>query len=163
MHATNTFPVDRHPQYRHYPTTIRSIEFGRPLFASGWVQIRRPAGTPVRPAGTLVRPDGRGSDGRTVRLNVRTRATCSHVSKVARVRIVLISRPDGDPTGSIKALVRRILTLPHQKSLFWLLVSDFSRVFGFISPFLVFCALISHSRYFLAVFFSVYFFKLLEF
>jgi len=25
MHATNTFSVDRHPQYRHYPTTIRSI------------------------------------------------------------------------------------------------------------------------------------------
>jgi hypothetical protein len=28
MHATNTFPVDRHPQYRHYPTTIRSIASG---------------------------------------------------------------------------------------------------------------------------------------
>jgi hypothetical protein len=28
MHATNTFPVDRHPQYRHYPTTIRSIVSG---------------------------------------------------------------------------------------------------------------------------------------
>jgi len=25
MHATNTFPVNRHPQYRHYPTMIRSI------------------------------------------------------------------------------------------------------------------------------------------
>jgi hypothetical protein len=25
MHATNTFPVDRHPQYRHYPTAIHSI------------------------------------------------------------------------------------------------------------------------------------------
>jgi hypothetical protein len=25
MHATNTFPVDRHPQYRHHLTTIRSI------------------------------------------------------------------------------------------------------------------------------------------
>jgi hypothetical protein len=28
MHATNTFPVDRHPQYRHYPMTIRSIASG---------------------------------------------------------------------------------------------------------------------------------------
>jgi hypothetical protein len=28
MHATNTFPVDRHPQYRHYPTMIRSIASG---------------------------------------------------------------------------------------------------------------------------------------
>jgi hypothetical protein len=28
MHATYTFPVDRHPQYRHYPTTIRSIASG---------------------------------------------------------------------------------------------------------------------------------------
>jgi len=28
MHATNTFPVDRHSQYRHYPTTIRSIASG---------------------------------------------------------------------------------------------------------------------------------------
>jgi hypothetical protein len=28
MHATNTFPVDRHPQYRHYPTTIRFIASG---------------------------------------------------------------------------------------------------------------------------------------
>jgi len=28
MHATNTFPVDRHPQYRHHPTTIRSIASG---------------------------------------------------------------------------------------------------------------------------------------
>jgi hypothetical protein len=28
MHATNTFPVDRHPQYRQYPTTIRSIASG---------------------------------------------------------------------------------------------------------------------------------------
>jgi hypothetical protein len=28
MHATNTFPVDRHPQYRHYPTRIRSIASG---------------------------------------------------------------------------------------------------------------------------------------
>jgi hypothetical protein len=28
MHATNTFPVDQHPQYRHYPTTIRSIASG---------------------------------------------------------------------------------------------------------------------------------------
>jgi hypothetical protein len=28
MHATNTFPVDRHPQYRHYPTTICSIASG---------------------------------------------------------------------------------------------------------------------------------------
>jgi hypothetical protein len=28
MHATNTFPVDRHPQYRHYHTTIRSIASG---------------------------------------------------------------------------------------------------------------------------------------
>jgi hypothetical protein len=28
MHATNAFPVDRHPQYRDYPTTIRSIASG---------------------------------------------------------------------------------------------------------------------------------------
>jgi hypothetical protein len=28
MHATNTFPVDRHPQYRHYPTMIHSIASG---------------------------------------------------------------------------------------------------------------------------------------
>jgi hypothetical protein len=28
MHATNTFPVDRHPQYRHHLTTIHSIASG---------------------------------------------------------------------------------------------------------------------------------------
>jgi hypothetical protein len=55
----------------------------------------------------------------TVRLDVRTRVTCLHVSEAAHVRTVLMSHPDRDPTSSIKALGRLILTLPHQKSLFW--------------------------------------------
>jgi hypothetical protein len=42
------------------------------------------------------------------------------------------------PHRLYKFLGRRIFTLPHQKSLCWLLVSDFSRVFGIISPFFVF-------------------------
>jgi len=78
--------------------------------------------------------------------------------------MVLISRPDGDTTGSIKAPGRRIFTLPHQKSLFWLLVSDFSRVFGFISPFLVIlCINLSFQVFFFPLSFQFIFLKLLEF
>jgi len=73
----------------------------------------------------------------------------------------LMSRPD--PTSSIKAPGLRIFTLPYQKSLFWLLVSDFSGVFGIILPFLVFFVHYSLlPGILLALVFSV-FFKLLDF
>jgi len=90
--------------------------------------------------------------GQTVRLPVRTGATCSLVSNSPRVWTTLLHRPDGDPTGSIKGPGPRILSLPHQKVFSWHLVSNFLQAFGFISPLLVFCALISHSRYFSCLF-----------
>jgi hypothetical protein len=114
---------------------------GRPLSASGRVLLRRPDRTPVR-------PNACGSNGRTIRLLVQKCATCPHVYEAACVRTRLISHPDGDPTGSIKAPGRRIFTLPHQKSLFWLLVSDFSLVFGIFSPFLVFLCITLSSQVF---------------
>jgi hypothetical protein len=55
-----------------------------------------------RPDGLSLRSDGCGSDGRTVRLHVRTRATCPYVYEATRLRTGLMSRPDGDPRASIK-------------------------------------------------------------
>jgi hypothetical protein len=82
------------------------------------------------------------TNGRTVKLTVRTRATCPLVSNAARVQTTLLHRLDGDPTGSIKALGRCIFTLPHQNLSFWHLVSNFLRAFGFILLLLVFLSII---------------------
>jgi len=70
-----------------------------------------------------------------------------------------MSRPDRDPTDSIKAPSRRTFILPHTKSLFWLLVSNFSRDFTFSHPLVSFCELISHSRYFSSLFLFSFFFN----
>jgi len=99
-----------------------------------------------RPGSLSLRPDRCGTDGLTVRLHVRTRATYPHVYEATHVQTGLMGHPDGDPTASIKP-GRRISEATPQKSLFWLLVSDFSRVFALSRPLLSFCALLSHSRY----------------
>jgi hypothetical protein len=123
---------------------------GQPFFAFGWVRLRRPDGC-------VTCPDAHRSDGRTARLHVQTRTTCPLVSEVVCVQMGLMSRLDGDPTTSIKAPGRRIFILPHTKSLFWLLVSDFSRDFAFFRPLVSFYALISHSRFFSSLFLFSFF------
>jgi hypothetical protein len=55
----------------------------------------------------------------------------------------LMSRPDRDPIGFINPSRRIFEATPHFLFLFWLLVSDFSRVFTFSRTLLSFCALLS--------------------
>jgi hypothetical protein len=77
----------------------------------------------------------RRPDGKVKRPDARDLFACFRCS----ARLDNVNKPSGPgPHRLYKSLGRRIFTLPHQKSLFWLLVSDFSRVFGIISPFLVF-------------------------
>jgi len=111
----------------------------RPLFASRrvWLSL---------PDGYVTHPDARSSDSRTVRLHIRACVTCPHIYQAMRVWTGLMGRSDRDPTTSIKP-GRHISEATPQKSLFWLLVSDFSRVFALSLSLLSFCALLSHSRY----------------
>jgi hypothetical protein len=103
-------------------------------------------------------------NGRTIKIDVRMRATSLHGSEAARVQTALIHRPDGDPTDAIYTLVRRISLIPHHNLFFCPLVSKFLRAFGIISSLLVFLCILSHSRYFSSLFlFSLFIFKLLEF
>jgi len=60
----------------------------------------------------------RGTNGRTVRLLVRTRATCPHIFEAACVWTALMIHPDGDPTGSIYTLVAAFSSYPTKKSSF---------------------------------------------
>jgi hypothetical protein len=123
--------------------------FGRLLFASRRVWLNRPDGSGTR-------SDTRGSNCWTVKLHIRTPATCLHVYEAMHVWKGLMSRLDGDPTASIKP-GRRISEATPQKSLFWLLVSDFSQVFCIIS-FSFVCLYITLSfqvLLYLSLFFSV--------
>jgi hypothetical protein len=54
-----------------------------------------------------------------------------------------MSRSDGDPIGFINPGCRISKATPQFLFLFWLLVSDFSRVFAFSHTLLSFCALLS--------------------
>jgi len=54
-----------------------------------------------------------------------------------------MSHPDGDPTGFINPGRHISEATPQFLFIFWLLVSDFSRVFAFSRPLLSFCALLS--------------------
>jgi hypothetical protein len=73
-----------------------------------------------RPDSLSWHPDGSSSVGRTIRLLVRTHATCPHISEAARVRTALMIRPNGDPTGSIYTLVAALSPYPTKKSSFGL-------------------------------------------
>jgi hypothetical protein len=108
----------------------------RPLLASGRVWLSRPDGY-------VTRPDARGSDGQMVRLHVRTLAACPHVYEATRVWTGLMCCQDGDPTTFIKPGSRISRATPQFSHLFWILVSDFSRVFAFSRPLLSFCALLT--------------------
>jgi hypothetical protein len=100
---------------------------GRLLFVSGRVWISRPDGF-------VTRPDARGSNGRTTRLHVRTRATFPHISEATPVRTRLMSHSDGDPTTSIKPSCH-IFSLPHSFSHSLLVVCECLLVrFCFFSP-----------------------------
>jgi hypothetical protein len=103
------------------------------------------------------------TNGRTVRTN---RPEAHDLSAWFRGR----TRPDDINSPSEQGLHRgyiypgrRLSSLPHQNLTFWLLMSYFLSVFGFISSLLSFCTLFSHSRYFpIFFFFSSVYFKLLE-
>jgi hypothetical protein len=57
------------------------------------------------------------TNGRTVRILVRTRATCPHGSEAARVQTTLIHPPEGDPTGLINSWSLHILSTPPKSFL----------------------------------------------
>jgi hypothetical protein len=57
------------------------------------------------------------TNGRTVRILVRTRATCPHGSEAVRVRTTLIHLPDGDPTSPINSWSPHILSTPPKSYL----------------------------------------------
>jgi hypothetical protein len=96
------------------------------------------------PDGSVTRPNARDSNGRTARLNVRTRVTCPHISEATRVRTGLMSHPDGDPTASIKR-GRRIFSLPHSFSHSLLAVCEcFLTRFCFFSPSFVLLCITHH-------------------
>jgi hypothetical protein len=52
------------------------------------------------------------TNGRTVRILFRTHATCPHGSEAVRIRMALIHRPEGDPTGPINSWSPHILSTP---------------------------------------------------
>jgi hypothetical protein len=110
--------------------------------------------------GFVTRPDVRGSNGWTTRLHIRTHATCPHISEATCVRTGLISRPDRDPTTSIKP-GRRIFSLPHSFSHSLLAVCEclLARFCFFSRPLLSRCALLTTFQVFfrLTLFFSVSF------
>jgi hypothetical protein len=107
--------------------------------SDGWSLVARTGSGYVR---TCAAPKGR-----TIRIDVRTLATCPHGSEAARVRTALIDRPDGDPTEAIYTPGRRLSTLPHQNLPFWHLVSEFLQAFGIILLLFVFLCIFTHSRY----------------
>jgi hypothetical protein len=57
------------------------------------------------------------TNGRTVRILIRTRATCLHGFEAARVQTALIHRSDGDPTGPINSWSPHILSTPPKSFL----------------------------------------------
>jgi hypothetical protein len=115
------------------------------------------------PDGNVTRPDARFSNGRTVRLHVRTRAAC-HMLMWHRTFGRVMSLPDGDPTG-FKNPSRRIFQLPHSISLLLLVFSAwFLEIFALSCPILSSCAYISSLQvYFLPFIFLLVFCYLLEY
>jgi hypothetical protein len=147
-------------------TDLRKIDFCK-SFIQFFVffSVKRLDGHSWRPDGwRLVVQMGSGyvrthaaTNGQTVRILVRTHATCPHGSEAVRVRTALIRRPDGDPTGPIYSWSPHILYTPPKIS-FWHLVSYFLRAFRFILLLFVFFHLSHISGIFLVFFFSVYLF-----
>jgi hypothetical protein len=80
-------------------------------------------------------------NGRTIRIDVRTCATCPLIFEAVRVRTALIHRPVGDPTEAIYTPSRRLSTLPHQNLPFWHLVCEFLQAFGIILLLFVFLSI----------------------
>jgi len=96
-------------------------------------------------------------NGRTIRIDVRTRATCPLISEVARIRTALIHRPNEDPTEAIYTPGHCLSTLPHQNLPFWHLVCEFLQDFGIILLLFVFLSInLTFQVFFL--FFSLQFF-----
>jgi hypothetical protein len=91
------------------------------------------------------------TNSRTVRILVRTRATCPHGSEVARVRTALIYRPDGDPKGTTTSWSPHILSTPP-KSFLLASCELFLASFWLYLPVSFLCAFLSHSRYFSSLF-----------